>query len=131
MSAPTMDTKEPVAQGGRVGPHVMASFFDHLVKNQIITAAQAAQAALWKDQNVAEKRTMVEMIEQEFGINRDVVRQQIAQYYAFRIIDPRDRSVRRLLPSEINKILRALPEHVMQQLLKAQLLPYRSCREPA
>jgi type II secretory ATPase GspE/PulE/Tfp pilus assembly ATPase PilB-like protein len=124
MSAPTTDTKEQVVQGGRVGPHVMASFFDHLVKNQIITAAQAAQAALWKDQNVAEKRTMIEMIEQEFGIHRDVVRQQIAQYYAFRIIDPRDRSVRRLLPSEINKILRALPEQVMQQLLKAQLLPY-------
>jgi hypothetical protein len=43
MSAPTTDTKEQVVQGGRVGPHVMASFFDHLVKNQVITAWQPRQ----------------------------------------------------------------------------------------
>ena len=99
-------------------------FLEHLVKNQVLTLAQAAKAAQWKRENANEKRPMAELLEQEFGINRDVVSQQIAQYYAFRVIDPRDRSTRRLLVSDINRMMRALPESVTQQLLKSQLLPY-------
>jgi len=119
-----METKEQETQGGPQAPQMLASFLEHLVKNQVLTLGQAAKAAQWKQENAAEKRPMAELLEQEFGINRDVVSQQIAQYYAFRVIDPRDRSTRHLLVSDINRILRSLPESVTQQLLKAQLLPY-------
>lgn len=119
-----METKEQETQGGPQAPQMLASFLEHLVKNQVLTLAQASKAAQWKNENSAEKRTMAELLEQEFGLNRDVVRQQIAQYYAFRVIDPRDRSTRRLLVSDINRILRSLPEPVTKQLSRAQLLPY-------
>jgi type IV pilus assembly protein PilB len=124
MSVPTMETKEQETQGGPQAPQMLASFLEHLVKNQVLTLGQAGKAAQWKQDNASDKRTMAELLEQEFGINRDVVRQQIAQYYAFRVIDPRDRSTRRLLFSDINRMLRSLPDSVTQQLLKAQLLPY-------
>ncbi len=124
MSVPATETREQETQGGPQAPQMLASFLEHLVKNQVLTIGQAAKAAQWKNENAADKRSMPELLEQEFGINRDVVRQQIAQYYAFRVIDPRDRSTRRLLASDINRILRSLPESVAQQLLKAQLLPY-------
>lgn len=119
-----MEIKDHEAQAGGAGSQGLASFLEHLVKNQVITSAQAIQVTKVKQQNPADKRSMAELLEQEFAINRDVMRQQIAQYYAFRVVDPKERSVRRLLPSEINKILRSLPDAVQQQLLKAQLLPY-------
>jgi type IV pilus assembly protein PilB len=119
-----MEAREQDTQGGRAAPQVLASFVEYLVKNQVITTTQALQLNRWKQQNPSERRSTFELLEQELKIPRDVLRMQIAQYYAFRIIDPRDRALRRLLPSEINKILRGLPESVSQQLLKAQLLPY-------
>jgi type IV pilus assembly protein PilB len=119
-----MEAREQESQGVRSSPQVQASFLDHLVRNRVISAEQSARAANWKQQRPDDKRTVMELLEQEFKIDKDVVRQQIAQYYAFRVIDPRERSVRRILPSEINKILRSLSDVVLQQLLKAQLLPY-------
>ena len=119
-----MEAREQEIQAGRSSPPVLASFVEHLVKNQVISSAQALQVARWKQKNPGDVRTTLELLEQEIAIPRDVLRLQIAQYYAFRIIDPRDRALRRLLPSEINKILRSLPESVTQQLIKAQLLPY-------
>jgi type IV pilus assembly protein PilB len=119
-----METREQETQGGRTTRPALASFLEHLVKNQVITESQAILATQAKQRNPADKRSMVELLEQEFAINRDVLRQQVAQYYAFRVIDARDRSVRRLLPSDINRILKSLPETVLAQLVKAQLLPY-------
>jgi type IV pilus assembly protein PilB len=119
-----METKEQESQTGRASPHVQTSFLDHLVRHRVISADQSNKAASWKQMHPDDKRGVIELLEQEFKIDRDVVRQQIAQYYAFRVIDPHERAVRRLLPSEINKILRSLADSVMQQLLKAQLLPY-------
>jgi type IV pilus assembly protein PilB len=119
-----MEPKEQEGQGGRASPQVQASFLDHLVKHRVITADQSVMITNWRQHNPEDKRSVVDLLEQELKVERDIVRQQIAQYYAFRVIDSRDRSVRRLLPSEINKILRSLSDSVVQQLLKAQLLPY-------
>ena len=119
-----METREQEAQAGRANPQVLASFVEHLVKNQVITSAQAVQVSRWKQEHPDDRRSTFELLEQEIRIQRDVLRLQIALYYAFRVIDPRDRALRRLLPSEINKILRSLPDALTQQLMKAQLLPY-------
>jgi type IV pilus assembly protein PilB len=124
MTVDAMEAREQDAQPGRANPQVLASFVEHLVKNQVISSTQAIQINRWKQQNPADRRTTLELLEQEIRVPRDVLRLQIAQYYAFRVIDPRDRALRRLIPAEINKMLRSLPESVSQQLLKAQLLPY-------
>lgn len=119
-----MEAREQEAQTGRASPQMLASFVEHLVKNRVISAAQAVQVSRWKQQNPSDQRSTLELLEQEIRIPRDVLRLQIAQYYAFRVIDPRDRALRRLLPSEINKILRSLSDVLVQQLMKVQLLPY-------
>ena len=48
----------------------------------------------------------------------------MAQYYAFRTIEPRERHVRRLLVADAGKILRALPEATRQLVIKHKLLPF-------
>jgi type II secretory ATPase GspE/PulE/Tfp pilus assembly ATPase PilB-like protein len=102
----------------------LASFLEHLVKSGVVTKQQALEAAEWKRRNDKDKRGLAEILEEEFAVPRDPIRQAIAQYYAFRTMTLLERSVRKLLPSDVNKILRSLPEATFQQLMRFKLLPF-------
>ncbi len=103
---------------------VLASFIEYLVRNQVITKDQAIQATEWKRQNETDKRPLLEVLKEEFGVSADQLGQHVAQYYAFRTIEPRERHVRRLLVADAGKIIRALPDATVQLLIKHKLLPF-------
>jgi len=102
----------------------LASFLDHLIKTGVVSKQQAREASEWKQQNPKDKRGLPEILEEVFNVARDPLRQAVAQYYAFRTISLFERTVRKLLPSDVNKILHALPEATFHQLMKYKLLPY-------
>jgi type IV pilus assembly protein PilB len=102
----------------------LASFLEHLVKTGVVTKQQAFEAAEWKRRNDKDKRGLAEVLEEVFAVPRDPLRQAIAQYYAFRTMTLLERSVRKLLPSDVNKILRSLPAATFQQLMRFKLLPF-------
>jgi len=118
-------TAPPLArtQGGGARPF-MTSFLEHLVRNRIISDDVAMQAAEWKKANERDKRSLVEILKEEFGLSQDVLHYQVAQFYAFRVIDINERGARRLLPSDVLKIIRGLPEPIRQLAMRHKVLPY-------
>lgn len=102
----------------------MTSFLEHLVRNRIISEEVAMQAAEWKKHNDRDKRSLVEILKEEFGLSQDVLHYQVAQFYAFRVIDINERGARRLLPTDVLKILRGLPESIRQVAMRHKVLPY-------
>jgi type IV pilus assembly protein PilB len=102
----------------------MTSFLEHLVRNKIITEEVALQASEWKKNNERDRRSLVEILKEEFGLSQDVLHFQVAQFYAFRVIDINERTARRLLPADVLKILRGLPEPVRQLAMRHKVLPY-------
>ena len=113
----------PKTQGGTPRPF-MTSFLEHLVRNRIISEEVAVQAAEWKKTNDRDKRSLVEILKEEFGLSQDVLHYQVAQFYAFRVIDINERGARRLLPTDVLKILRGLPESIRQLAMRHKVLPY-------
>jgi len=113
----------PKTQSGTPRPF-MTSFLAHLVRNRIISEEVAMQAAEWKKHNDRDKRSLVEILKEEFGLSQDVLHYQVAQFYAFRVIDINERGARRLLPSDVLKILRGLPESIRQVAMRHKVLPY-------
>ena len=116
-------TAGPRTQAGGPRPF-MTSFLEHLVRNRIISEEVAMQAADWKKQNEKDKRSLIDILKEEFGLSQDVLHYQVAQFYAFRVIDINDRGPRRLLPSDVLKIIRGLPEQVRQLAMRHKVLPY-------
>lgn len=102
----------------------MTSFLEHLVRNRIISEEVAMQAADWKKQNDRDKRSLIEILKEEFGLSQDVLHYQVAQFYAFRVIDINERGARRLLPTDVLRILRGLPEPIRQLAMRHKVLPY-------
>jgi hypothetical protein len=102
----------------------MTSFLEHLVRNRIISEDVAMQAAEWKKHNERDKRSLIEILKEEFGLSQDVLHYQVAQFYAFRVIDINERGARRLLASDVLKILRGLPEPIRQIAMRHKVLPY-------
>ena len=90
----------------------------------IISEDVAMQAAEWKKHNDRDKRSLVEILKEEFGLSQDVLHYQVAQFYAFRVIDINERGARRLLASDALKILRGLPESIRQLAMRHKVLPY-------
>jgi type IV pilus assembly protein PilB len=103
------------------------SLLDHLVRNKIISEEVALQAqALKQEQGTREKRSLVEILTDEFAVPGDELYLEVAQFYSFRIIDVNERSARRLPPSTVNRILRDLPEPIYQLAMKHKVLPYET-----
>ncbi len=113
----------PKTQAGGPRPF-MTSFLEHLVRNRIISEEVAMQAADWKKQNDRDKRSLIEILKEEFGLSQDVLHYQVAQFYAFRVIDINERGARRLLPTDVLRILRGLPEPIRQLAMRHKVLPY-------
>ncbi len=110
--------------GGNGARPFMASFLDHLVRNAIVHADIAQKAIALKQQNPAERRSVTEILQEEFKVPRDVLQYQIAQFYAFRMIDNNDRTPRKLSGPDMLRLLRGLPESVRALAMRHKILPY-------
>ena len=110
--------------GGFVRPFV-SSFIEHLVSRNIITEEIGVQASAGRHAiNSKGKKSLVEVLSEDFGISRDALYNEVAQFYSFRIINVHDRNARRLPLSTVNKLLSGLPGPVYRLALKFKVLPF-------
>ncbi len=119
-----VDEKSAKTGSGASPRPLSASFLDHLVRNNVITHDIALSVAATKQDNPAERRTVVELLLDGYGIPRETIQQQIAHFYAFRTIDLSERSTRRMLNSESLKLMRGLPEQFRVYAIKQKVVPY-------
>jgi type IV pilus assembly protein PilB len=102
----------------------MASFLEHLVRNQVISENVALEVMQRKQDAASNKRRLVEILAEEFGLSRELLYLEVAKFYSFRIIELSDRSARRLPPTQVHKLLSALPEQIYDLAVKHKVLPY-------
>jgi type IV pilus assembly protein PilB len=103
----------------------MSSFMEHLIRQQIITKELAMDAIKGKDgRNGRSKKSLVELLVDEYAVPRDVLYREVAQFYSFRIIDVADHSPRRFAPATVNRLLAGLPASMHQLAMKHKVLPY-------
>ncbi len=103
----------------------MTSFLEHLVRHKIVSEEIALQVSARRQESTAkDKRRLVEILAEEFGLSRDVLNREVAKFYSFRIIDFAERSGRRLQPAIVNKLLAGLPESINAMAMKHKVLPY-------
>jgi type IV pilus assembly protein PilB len=123
----TDDSRASVDRAPRAssGPRpTMNSFLEHLVRNGIISKEIAIQASEWKQTRDRDKRSLIDVLREEFGVPRDVLQYQVAQFYAFRVISPNDMRARRLTGPDVNRLLKGLPEPLRQLAIRFKVLPY-------
>ena len=74
--------KQPDERAARPGAGAarpfMASFLDHLVRNGIIPADLARKAIDFKQQNSGDRRSVTDILQEEFKVPRDILQFQIA-----------------------------------------------------
>lgn len=122
-AARTADEKTAKQPPAPPRPFLM-SFLDHLVRNAIISTEIAKRAATMKQQSSNDRRTALDVLHEEFGIARETLQFQVAQFYAFRTLDISGNPMRRLSNADALKIVRALPEHLRALAMKHKVLPY-------
>ena len=114
-----------VPSGAKSGRLFLTSFLDHLLRNNIVTEEIARQVVKRKhEQNGRGRRSLVDMLVNEFGISRDTLHTEVAHYYSFRVIVLQERSARRLPPGAVNKLLETLPDQIRQLAMAHKVLPY-------
>ncbi len=115
-------TENPLAP--KVQPFV-SSFIEHLLIKKIITQEIASQVSVGRHTvNGKGKRSLVEVLSEDFGIAREALYDEVAHFYSFRLVDINDRNARRLPPASVNKLMAGLPESIHQLAQKYKVLPY-------
>jgi type IV pilus assembly protein PilB len=106
---------------------MMTSFMEHLVRNGTITEEVALKAtALKNQQNIKDKRSVTDILVDEFGISRDILHREVARFYSFRVIDYNERGPRTLPPHTVDKLLKELPDSINRIAIKHKVLPYET-----
>jgi type IV pilus assembly protein PilB len=113
---------------GATDPHrsrpFMTSFLEHLISQKILSKEAAIKAAA-ESHNPAVKgrKTISDILVDNFGVSREALSDEIARFYSFKEIALSDRNDRRLAPSTVSRILAGLPETVYQLAVKHKVLP--------
>jgi type IV pilus assembly protein PilB len=121
----------PPASGSQApGAHQrppLSSFMEHLVRNRVLTEDVAIKATIWKNQiGAKDKRSIIDILVEEFGLSRDALHLEVAKFYSFRVIDLSDRSPRTLPSATVNKLTGELPQSIYQMAFKHKVLPYET-----
>ncbi len=103
----------------------LSSFMEHLVRNRILTEDVAIKATTWRNQiGAKDKRSIIDILAEEFSISRDALHLEVAKFYSFRVVDLTDRSPRTLSSAAVNKLIGELPQSINQLAFKHKVLPY-------
>jgi type IV pilus assembly protein PilB len=103
----------------------VSSFIEHLVSRKIISEEIAAQASAGRiSANGKGRKSLVEILFENFNVPREVLYDEVAQFYSFRLIDFHERNARRLPISSVNKLMAGLPEPIHELALKYKVLPF-------
>jgi type IV pilus assembly protein PilB len=103
----------------------ISSFIEHLVNRKVITEEIALQASACRTSaNGKERKRLVEILFENFNIPREILYDEVAQFYSFRRIDLNERNARRLPPSSVSKLMAGLPEPIHELAVKYKVLPF-------
>jgi len=103
----------------------LSAFLEHLVRSNVITEEIAVRAnSRKKESNGKTRCSVLEVLQEEFGVSRDRLYREVAHFYSFRIVSIDEQSPRRLSPSAVNKMLSALPDTIYQLAVEHKVLPY-------
>ncbi len=109
------------ANGGR--PFV-TTFLDHLVAKKIVSkeiAEQLSQDALRGNKN---KKTLVEILIEDFKINSESLFEEVAHFYSFKTLKLGESNSRRLSTQKVGKILAELPKNILDEVRKYKVVPF-------
>jgi type IV pilus assembly protein PilB len=101
------------------------SFLEHLLAVELVTdetAVEVTQAVL----NGKSKKTVVEILANDFGVDRELLFDEVARFYSFRVISLADRGHRRLGPNAVARVLAGLPRGVTDLALKHKIVPFET-----
>ena len=105
----------------------LSSFLEHLVRNRIVTEEVAVKATVWKNQiGTKDRRSIIDVLVEEFGLSRDTLHLEVAKFYSFRVIDLSDRSPRTLPSTTVHKLIGELPQSINELAFKHKVLPYET-----
>ena len=94
----TVEIPEP-PRSAAAGKPFVATFLDHLVAKKIVPkeiASQLTQEALLRGNK--SKKTLVDVLIEDFKIESEVLFDEVAQFYSFRILKLGETNARRLGP---------------------------------
>ena len=102
----------------------VTSFLEHLVSKKIVTKEIVRQLADDPGRIGRNKKTLIDVLVQDFKVNSEQLREEVAHFYSFKILNLHDPSPLRLTPSRINKLLLELPESLLEDISKHKVLPF-------
>ncbi|MBX2991396.1 MAG: type II/IV secretion system protein [Bacteroidetes bacterium] len=125
---PDQTYRENRADGAAPAKRRYASaFLDHLVRNRIISEKIAGDVSDHiQEQKGNEKRRMVDILAEEYEVSKDVLARELAQFYSFRIIDSKERSLRRLDNQTILKLVEGLAPPAYRVVMRHKVLPFET-----
>ncbi|MDL1891375.1 type II/IV secretion system protein [Sphingobacteriales bacterium CHB3] len=129
MALPDQNTYKENSAGG-VAPvkrRYASAFLEHLVRNRIITEKIAGDVSDHiQEQKGNEKRRIIDILAEEYEVSKDVLARELAQFYSFRIIDSKERSLRRLDNQTILKLVEALAPPAYRVVMRHKVLPFET-----
>lgn len=126
MPQPTVKTESRATQQPEKKRYASA-FLDHLVRNRIITDKVATDASNFlREQKGTEKNRIVDVLANDFAIAKDVLSRELAQFYSFRIVDINERTLRRLDPQTIMKLIENLSGSTYRLAMRHKILPFET-----
>lgn len=138
-SKDTFDPSQPICRADEQTPDSIAdrtgkgtsrdkpfinSFLEHLVRTKIVSEDIAVQASTWRNESKDRwKKSLIDVLVDDFDVSREVLYDEVAKFYSFRIIDFHDRNTKRFAPSQVNKLLGDLPEPIYRLATKHKVIP--------
>ncbi len=121
----TVEIPEPPRSQVNGGRPFVTTFLDHLVSKKIVPkeiAEQIAQDALLRGNK--NKKTLVEILVEDFKINSEELFDEVAHFYSFKILKLGESNSRRLTTQKVGKILGELPRTVVDEIRKYKVIPF-------
>lgn len=104
-----------------------SAFLEYLVRNKVISESIGAEASEYILQHKgSDKRRLVDILAEEFSIDRDVLSRELALFYSFRIVDLNERSLRRFDPGQIKRLLDGLSPASYRLAMRHKVLPFET-----
>lgn len=126
--------KNELRFGGATRPQkrYASAFLEHLVRTHVISDKVATEASDYiLEQKGTEKRRIIDILAEDFGIAKDILARELAQFYSFRIVDPAERSMRRLDNPTIRKLIESLSGPAYRIAMRHKVLPFETAEGQA
>lgn len=104
----------------------ISGFVETLIRKNIVSRDIVEEAISWKKlQNGTDKRRLFQILIEEFGVDRDLVYNELANYYSFKTINFQLDEIDPKWMSFIQKSLENLPPQIRELAERNKVLPFK------